>query len=958
MRSQFPHPSHRQFRRSRLAILAILTALCCMLLPALVTTAVASSHIHSQIDLPVQLDNSLEQQGRAAYEAGDYQAAVDVFQQLANQYMAQDQPVGAALAFANLSLSYQQLGQWSAASTTIDTALELVPAADDAPPSVWASRGQVLSAQGQLLVAQGNTNEAEMTWAAAAIAYAQGEQPRQSVQAQVNQARTLLAAGFYSRALGLAQVTLTEQPDDAVTVDALRLYGDLLRLTGQLDQAAEQLTLALELAKQVAPTAVSRIYTSLGTLAEAQGDDDAALMSYQLATEATDQQPGLAAQVNQLKVLVKRSEWDAIATVLPPLVNQLQTQPPNRETIYTRITFGQTLLTLRQAVDQALDNAVAQENESELTPLEELPLDTTITSDNTAVTPEVISETSLTGTQQAGLEPLLGVVERLPSGDAIATLLLETYAAADTLGDIKAQTYTLSTLGQLYTQTQQWDIAKQQTLTALKLAQSANLYDVEYQLQEQLCQILQNTDTTETSQTEAIKACRAAVNTTNLLRKDIAAKGADASFNFQQKVEPIYREFIDLLLRTEQTDANYENNLKEARQVLESLQLAELDNFFREACLELQSVDLDSVADATTAVIYPIILPDRLEIIVSFADKISRYTTLVSEAELKAAITIWGAGVRDQFSAAPHRASAKQSSVKQSEFTPTLPIPAFVDDIGPSSQQLYQWLMAPMEDDLQQAGVDTLVFVLDGSLRNVSMAALYDGDQYLVEKYAIALTPGLQLIDPKPIARDEIKAFLAGVSKAQEVFLPQFGPLTGVETELESIKGVVESDTLLNEEVTNEALEYGIATSSAPIVHIATHGKFGEKPEDTFILTWGNTLNVNQLSQLLKTSELSRTRELELLILSACETADGDERAVLGLAGVATRSGARSTLATLWAVDDDSTSELMGEFYQQLVQMNIDKAKALQQAQLEILNNPSTSHPYYWSPFILLGNWL
>ncbi|MBE9068365.1 CHAT domain-containing protein, partial [Leptolyngbya cf. ectocarpi LEGE 11479] len=388
----------------------------------------------------------------------------------------------------------------------------------------------------------------------------------------------------------------------------------------------------------------------------------------------------------------------------------------------------------------------------------------------------------------------------------------------------------------------------------------------------------------------------------------------------------------------EEGETPSEDNLREARQVLESLQLAELDNFFREACLQVNNVELDDLIDDTTAIIYPIVLPDRIEIIVSFAKTISRHVTYITETELDNTIGTWKSGALDPISDIPEPGTEAGS----------------LSNFRQSSQRLYEWLIAPLETSLNRAGIDTLVFVLDGNLRNISMSALYDGQHYLVEKYAVALTPGLQLLDPKPIARGKIAAFLAGISEAQQGFIG----LDGVTTELANIKKIVPSNTLLNEQVTNEALEQGIATSSAPIVHIATHGQFGENSDSTFIVTWGNKLKVDRLSQLLQTSELSRRSELELLILSACKTAAGSNRAVLGLAGVATRSGARSTLATLWPVNDTSTTELMSEFYRQLLNADFNKAKALQQAQLAVLRNPNTSHPHFWSPFILLGNWL
>ena len=937
MRSHFPR---RLFRRPRwLVCLALATTLLCLAMPPLVTTAAASvAAIHTS-----QSQNGSDQQGRAAYAERDYPAAAEAFQQAATQYQAAGQSVRAALALANLSLSQQQLGQWADAETSIQAALALVPASTEAPTDVWSSRAQVLSIQGRLYFSQGNNSKAAEVWAQAANGYGQAGQPREQAHAQVSQARALQAAGFYERALSQVQAALIVKPADQITVDALVTYGDLLRLTGQTSQAQETLTEALTLAETLElPGAISSIYNSLGVLAEAEGNADAALENFQAAADSAEVSPelGLAAQVSQLQLLVGQADWALVTEILPTLTESIQAQPPSRETIHIHLVFAQTLLDLRQAVDTALA-------QRETTAAEALDQAVEVGSVESPIdTPPGSAEQPV---EQP--DPLLALVEVLPPGDTIATLLLGAYGSAQTLGDIKAQTYALGGLGELYSQTEQWDIAKAQTLDALNLAQGANLPDVEYQLQEQLCQILQNTD--EQDSQEAIKACRAAVGTTNLLRNDLAAKGADTAFEFQQEVEPVYRNFIDLLLQTDADDPVYEDNLKEARQVLESLQLAELDNFFREACLEIQSVELDQVVDEKTAVIYPIVLDNRLEIILSLSDKIVHHSSPVGRTELNATVKAWSEGIRFQEALALPTFVRGESETITNEFIPELP----TLDIRPLSQQLYQWLIEPLEADLAPTNVDTLVFVLDGNLRNVSMSALYDGQSYLVEKYAVALTPGLQLIDPKPIARDSIQAFLAGVSEAQEEF-SEFQELPGVETELTNIGTIVQGDILLNEQVTNKALETGISTSSAPIVHLATHGKFGEKPEDTFILTWRGKLNVNELSQLLQTSELSRERELELLILSACETAEGSDRSVLGLAGVATRSGARSTLATLWAVYDSSTSDLMSEFYKELTDSGLSKAKALQQAQLKILNTSEFSNPFYWAPFILLGNWL
>lgn len=249
------------------------------------------------------------------------------------------------------------------------------------------------------------------------------------------------------------------------------------------------------------------------------------------------------------------------------------------------------------------------------------------------------------------------------------------------------------------------------------------------------------------------------------------------------------------------------------------------------------------------------------------------------------------------------------------------------------------------------------MFVLDGSLRNIPMAALYDGEQYLIEKYAVALTPGLRLLPPKPLEREQMKALTAGLTEARQ----GFAALSHVALELNQIKSEVPSTVLLNQQFTTKAFEQKINSRPFPIVHLATHGQFSSQADKTFILTWDNRINLNQLSNLLQTREtkdISINSTLELLVLSACETAEGDKRAALGLAGVAVRAGTRSTLASLWSLDDQSSAVLMGRFYQELNRPQINKAEALRLAQIALLQNPLYSHPRYWSPYVLVGNWL
>ncbi len=141
-------------------------------------------------------------------------------------------------------------------------------------------------------------------------------------------------------------------------------------------------------------------------------------------------------------------------------------------------------------------------------------------------------------------------------------------------------------------------------------------------------------------------------------------------------------------------------------------------------------------------------------------------------------------------------------------------------------------------------------------------------------------------------------------------------------------------------------------------MHLATHGQFSSNSEDTFILTWDNKVNVKELDELFTVKNISESTPVELLVLSACQTAKGDNRAILGLAGVAVRSGARSTLGTLWAVKDESTAKFMVEFYKQLRTPGISKAEALRNTQVSFLQDGNFQHPFYWSAFVLIGNWV
>ncbi|MFM7426711.1 MAG: CHAT domain-containing protein, partial [Elainella sp.] len=342
--------------------------------------------------------------------------------------------------------------------------------------------------------------------------------------------------------------------------------------------------------------------------------------------------------------------------------------------------------------------------------------------------------------------------------------------------------------------------------------------------------------------------------------------------------------------------------------------------------------EIDRVVDRArpaAAVFYTIVLPNRIEVILKLPNQeLQHYRTPVDQQTVAATVD---------------------------ELIDQLKRPYLSQRSQQLSQQVYDWLIRPVETVLQSAQSETLVFVLDGDLRNLPLTALFDGQRFLLETYSVALAPGLRLADPVPLGQAErrFNVLAAGLSEARA----NFAPLAFVAQEIETIQAETKSRVLFNQSFTQSNLQKPLSQSDFSVVHIATHGQFSSNAAETFILAWDQPINITTLSQLLQT-EAVRAAPVELLVLSACQTAVGDRRAALGMAGVAVRAGARSTIASLWNLEDDSGAALMAEFYQMLSQPGVSKAEALRQAQLALLNNPQYAAPRFWAPYILLGNWL
>jgi CHAT domain-containing protein len=860
--------------------LGTLLMLLIMFLSAAVLPTFAHVAAESAIVQNVSDAQALEQQGRTLYEAEQFSEAVQLWQQAASAFQAQGNELSLAMTLSNLSLAYQQLGQWQDAEQASTQSLNLLQTHQQSDNSNEKAQilAQALDVRGRLQFARGQAEDALETWQQAESIYAQIADKDAQIRNQINQAQALQTLGHYRQAqkiLVQLRQTLQNLPNSTLKVAGLQSLGNILRLVGDLNESRQVLEQSLQVAQSLkSPQSVSDSLLNLGNIARSQADTKVALEYYQqAATASTSPTNALQAQLNQLSLLLEIQQPSAAQSLFPkiqPIIAQL---PPSRKAIYARINLAQSLTRLKQ----------------------QSPTDT-------------------------------------PSWLDIAQLLSTAIEQAKSLKDSRAESHALGALGGVYEKTQQFSIAQNLTQEALLMAQAIAAPDLAYQWQWQLGRLQVGEDIKG-----ALTAYNEAFKTLQSLRGDLVAINPDVQFSFRESVEPVYRQFVDLLLRPqtpplqgETGESPNQENLYKAREVIEALQLAELDNFFREACLQPQQ-QLDQVVDQqapTAAIIYPIILPDRIEVILKLPEQpLHHYVTLISQTDVDNTIE-----------------QLRQNLIR----------PFTTREAQSLSQQVYNWLLQPALVELQNSNIDTLVFVLDGALRNIPMAALYDGKQYLVENYSIALAPGLSLIDPKPLKDQKLKALAAGVSEARL----GFSALPNVEKELEEIQSEVPAFVLLDRQFTTQTFQNQIKSLSVPVVHLATHGQFSSNADETFILAWDEKINVNELRYLLETRDQSQPDAIELLVLSACQTATGDKRAALGLAGVAVRAGARSTIASLWYVDDESTAVLMSQFYREFVNTGLTKAEALRRAQLALLQNPQYQRPRFWAPYVLVGNWL
>lgn len=416
---------------------------------------------------------------------------------------------------------------------------------------------------------------------------------------------------------------------------------------------------------------------------------------------------------------------------------------------------------------------------------------------------------------------------------------------------------------------------------------------------------------------EALAAYRSA-------RAALGSVGAETSTSERLSLaREILFPLADLILRSEGED---QSRLHEVQRSLEEIRLAEVAEFFGDACLAGRpSRRLESIPG--TVVLYPIVFPDRLELIIGKAGRLYRRTVL------------------DGIDAPFEWLRRLRLSLQD---------PTRLRYRGPAAR-FYDWLIRPL-GDLRPGEGETLVLVPTLEWMGLPIAALWNEreERFLVEEMAVAITPGLELRSPSPIAVERARLLAVGLTTEVE----GFERLPNVALEVDSISDAFDSQQLVGERYTTAALEDAFASGEFDIVHVASHGVFDDRSEGGFLVTSDGRLGIEQLADVIRATRFDPNTRLDLLVLSACETAVSSPRAAFGLAGVAIRSGAGSAVGSLWRVGDRATSSLFSRFYQELNREGVSRAEALRRAQRSLREEASSRHPFFWSPFILINDWL
>ncbi|MGF1487159.1 MAG: CHAT domain-containing protein [Prochloraceae cyanobacterium] len=498
---------------------------------------------------------------------------------------------------------------------------------------------------------------------------------------------------------------------------------------------------------------------------------------------------------------------------------------------------------------------------------------------------------------------------KLDRNNPLPSLLVGENTAKE-IGDRAALSYVLLEKGKFYRQQRQLDLAESNIKQGVLVGLSANESHALYELYWNLALIKRSTGDI----IESKKAYGSAIANLQQIRGDIALESFRGQLNFRDEIEPIFREYLEILLDLGEIDP--------ALDLFAQLRLFQLQALYGDNCSdigEIKFVPFDFLKETNSGLVTTIVLEDLIYVILQLP------------------------GSRTIVESQPIEANNLLEEIQQWRASLELK-----HDYGylNYSKKFYDLLIRPLSSHLKTPEIKNLVFVQDRSLKNISPAVLYDRkrEEYLIERYGITLSLGLSYNSIPEIAqKPSMLAF--GLTESYQ----GFPPLPNVALELDNIKQLLDIDIFLDRDFTKSNLTKQVEELPLSILHLATHAQFGGTLDTAFILASDKRFNLKEFESVLDRS----VNPIDLLVLSACATAVGNDRSLLGLAGVALRSGVISTLGTLWYVDDKEIAEFMIDFYRFLEEPGSNAVVALQKAQIEQIKKPG-SHPALWSALALI----
>ncbi len=716
-------------------------------------------------------------------------------------------------------------------------------------------------------------------------------------------------------------------------MDALARQGEALSATGRFQSAEADLKAGLAKAREMHQTAMAAAFEgALGNLALQAQDPGTALswLDRSIATARTaDAVDILAASTN--------NKGNVLAATGDP-VRAIQTYRQAAGYAATAADLplqGTIAVNLARAWQQTAEVARSEgrtgESGADMREAgSELAAAARITS---ALPPTRDQVVSLVAIARAGLS--------MPGANGADLALMETVsrqavAIANRLGGIREQSLAAGTLADVLEASGQRSEAARLTRSAIWTAQLVDAKDLLWRWE----WLNGRLAAAAGDRLRAIGAYRRAVETLGDVRLNLPVNGFGGRSSFRHDIGPLYFDLIDQQLAEADRsvdDTSRRNFLAGTLRTIESFELSEVANFYHDPCVRPQERLLAPDSDYIgphDAILYPIIRPGHIDVVVSLPGATPKDPRRLIHHRTPV--------VRSSADLAVHRLRGELEVLRQKPEEP--------------ARQLYDWIIRPVWDEIAAAGVDTLVVVPDGALRTIPFAALQDGNRFMIERLAVVTEPSVTLTGRYAEQTGPERVLLSGTSEEITYTEPHLRPLANVDEELDDLLKIYpNADTLRDRSFTVMALRNALRQVSYNIVHIAAHAVFGDTPEESQFFADDGPFSLNMLEAALQTSRV-QDRPLDMLVLSACSTADGNDLAALGLAGIGVKAGARTAIGALWSVDGDVATDLMRRFYRYLANPSLTKARAFQLAQLDILHRKQPRQPYAWAPFLLIGS--